>query len=71
MHLAASTDQVLDAQLNAAIQSFQNNVKSGACDHLKGFTAEVQAFLHTGRLTQVQASQLLQGVQSVERIADC
>jgi hypothetical protein len=71
MHLAASTDQVLDAQLNAAIQSFPNNVKSGACGHLNGFATVTHVFLQTGRLTQTQASQLLQGVQSVEKMAGC
>jgi hypothetical protein len=71
MHLAAGTDTALDSQLNAAIQYFQNNIKTGACIHLSGFTAEVQTFLQVGKLTKTQASQLLQGVQSVERIAGC
>jgi hypothetical protein len=71
MHLAAATDQVLDSQLNAAIQYFQHNLKSGACIHLGGFTTQVQTFLQVGKLTQTQASQLLQGVQSVEKIARC
>jgi hypothetical protein len=71
MHLAAATDQVLDAQLNSAILSFQNNVKTGGCGYLNGFVTTVHVFLQTGRLTQTQASQLLQGVQSVESTAGC
>ena len=71
MHLAAATDQALDSQLNAAIVYFQHNLKSGACGHLFGFATQVQAYLQVGKLTQTQASQLLQGVQSVEKIAGC
>jgi len=71
MHLAAATQQVLDAQLNSAIQSFQNNIKIGGCGHLNGFVTAVHTYLQVGRLTQTQATQLLQGVQSVEKIAGC
>ncbi len=67
MHLSAATDQVLDAQLNSAIQFFQNNIKIGGCGYLNGFATQVHVFLLTGRLTQSQASQLLQGVRSVEK----
>jgi hypothetical protein len=61
----------LDAQLNSAIQSFQNNIKIGACGHLNGFATAVHTYLQVGKLTQTQASQLLNGVQSVEKIAGC
>ena len=71
MHLAAAADQALDAQLNAAIQLFQHNIKSGACCRLNGFATVVHVLLQTGLLTQTQTSQLLQGVQSVERTAAC
>jgi hypothetical protein len=71
MNLAAATDRVLDAQLNSALQFFQNHIMIGGCGHLNGFATEVQTFLQVGRLTQSQASQLLQGVQSIEKIAGC
>jgi hypothetical protein len=71
MHLAAAADQALDAQLNAAIQLFQHNIKSGACGHLNGFATVVHVLLQTGLFTQTQTPQLLQGVQSVERTAAC
>jgi hypothetical protein len=71
MHLASATDQILDSQLNTAIQFFQHNLKSGACGHLNAFATEVQTFLQVGRLTQTQACQLLLGVQSVESTAGC
>lgn len=71
MHLASGTDQALDSQLNAAIVYFQHNLKSGACGHLFGFATQVQTYLQVGRLTQAQASQLLQGVKSVEKTASC
>jgi hypothetical protein len=71
LHLSAATQQVLDAQLNSAIQSFQNNIKVGGCGHLNGFATAVRTYLQVGRLTQTQATQLLQGVQSVEKIAGC
>jgi hypothetical protein len=71
MHLAAATDQALDSQLNAAIQYFQHDLKSGACVYLAAFATQVQIFLQVGSLTQTQASQLLQGIQAVERTAGC
>jgi hypothetical protein len=71
LHLSAATQQVLDLQLNVAIQSFQNNFKPADCGHLNGFVIVVHMFLQTGRLTQVQADQLLQGVQSVENAGGC
>ncbi len=71
MHLSAATDQALDSQLNAAIQYFQHNLKSGAYIHLNGFATDVHVYLQTARLTQSQASELLQGLQSIESTAGC
>jgi hypothetical protein len=69
MHLAAATDQALDSHLNATIQYSQNNPKSGACIHLSGFATQVETYLQACRLTQTQASQLLQG--AVGKVAGC
>jgi hypothetical protein len=41
------------------------------CGYLNGFVTTVHVFLQTGRLTQTQSSQLLQGVQSVESATGC
>jgi hypothetical protein len=71
MNRVTATDLVLDSQLNAAIKYFQHDLKIGACIHLSGFDTQVQPFLQVGRLTQGQASQLLQGLQSVESVAGC
>jgi hypothetical protein len=71
MHLATAADIALDAQLNAAMILFQQNLNTAACGHLTGFTTAVQSFSQAGLLTQTQASQLLQGAQSVESTAGC
>jgi len=71
MHLSPGTDQLLDSQLNVVLQFLQHNLKGGACSHLNVLTELVQTFLQSDLLTQSQASQLIQGVQSVARTSSC
>jgi hypothetical protein len=51
MHLDFATDRILDAQLNAALQFKQHNLKSGACGHLNGFVIQVPIELQVGHVT--------------------
>ncbi len=52
MHLNFATDRILDAQLNAALQFRQHNLKSGTCGNLNGFVIQVQCEFQVGHVTQ-------------------
>jgi hypothetical protein len=68
MHLNFATDRILDAQLNAALQFRQHNLKSGTCGNLNGFVIQVQCELQVGHVTQTQGFQLIRAAQAVESL---
>jgi hypothetical protein len=67
MHLDPATDRTLDAQLNAALQFAQDNIKSGTCLELVGIIKQVQGALRVGHLTSAQANQLIQAAQAIQK----
>ncbi len=71
MHLDASTNERLDAQLNAALLFEQHKINSGACGHLRGFVIQVQVALKVGHITQSEAAQLIRSAQAIETALLC
>ncbi len=71
MYLDASTNERLDAQLNAALLFEQHKINSVACGHLRGFVIQVQVALKVGHITQSEAAQLIRSAQAIETALLC
>ncbi len=57
--------QSLYAKLNSAIEDINSGDIAGAIDSMKAFCNQVRAFLKTGKLTQVQADEMLAAAQGI------
>lgn len=71
MHLDPVIAQSLDSRLNTVLHFAQNNIKSGTCGELVGFTSQVQGALLSGHLISPQSAQLIHGAQAVEKSFGC